>query len=78
MNSLGYYYLNNQSFNEAKAILKLNIEMYSHSSNAYDRFGEACMLNGDYGEAIKNYKLSLELNPNNTNVVEMLKKHKRN
>ena len=31
------------------------------------------MLNGDYDEAIKNYKRSLELNPDNTNAVEMLK-----
>jgi tetratricopeptide (TPR) repeat protein len=32
------------------------------------------MLEGDYPQAIKNYKRSLELNPDNTNAVEMLKK----
>ncbi|UCG91410.1 MAG: serine hydrolase [candidate division WOR-3 bacterium] len=74
LNSLGYYYLNNQRFIEAKVVLKLNVEMYPNSSNAYDSYGEACMLNGDYDEAIKNYKRSLELNPDNTNAVEMFKK----
>ncbi len=74
LNSLGYYYLNNQNFNEAKAIFKLNIEMYPDSYNTYDSYGEACMLNGDYDEAVRNYKRSLELNPDNTNAVETLKK----
>ncbi len=32
------------------------------------------MLNGDFDKAIKNYKHSLELNPNNANAIEMLKK----
>ncbi len=32
------------------------------------------MLNGDYDEAKKNYKQSLEPNPVNINAIEMLKK----
>ena len=32
------------------------------------------MLNSDYDEAIWNYKRSLELNPDNVNATEMLKK----
>jgi len=70
---LGYYYLSHQSFNEAKAIFKLSIEMYPNSYNTYDSYAEACMLDGDSGEAIKNYKKSLELNPENANAVEMLR-----
>jgi tetratricopeptide (TPR) repeat protein len=74
LNILGYYYLNKHRYNEAKAVLNLNIELYPNSFNAYDSYGEACMLEGDYPQAIKNYKRSLELNPDNTNAVEMLKK----
>ena len=70
--------MSKQKFNEAKAIFKLNIEMYPNSSNAYDSYAEACMLNGDYDEAITNYKRSLELNPDNTNAVNMLKKLENN
>jgi CubicO group peptidase (beta-lactamase class C family) len=73
LNILGYYYLNKQKLNEAKAIFKLNIEIYPDSANTYDSFGEACMANGDLDEAIKNYQRSLELNPDNTNATKMLK-----
>jgi tetratricopeptide (TPR) repeat protein len=51
--------------------------MYPNSYNVYDSYGEACFINGDYNEAIKNYKRSIELNPNNTNAIEMLKKIKK-
>ena len=74
LNSLGYYYLDKQKFDEAKAVFRLNVEMYRNSSNVYDSYAEACMRNGDCDEAIVNYKRSLELNPDNTNAVEMLKK----
>ena len=74
LNSLGYYYLKNQKFNEAKTVLKLNVEIYPNSSNVYDSYGEACLGNGDYDEAIDNYRRSLELNADNKNALEMLKK----
>ena len=51
---------------------------FPNSSNVYDSYGEACMLNGDDDEAIKNYKRSLELDPDNVNAIEMLKElHKK-
>ena len=74
LNSLGYYYLNQQQFDHAKAIFSLNIESFPNSSNVYDSYGEACLLNGDNVEAKKNYRRSLELNPANANAIEMLKK----
>jgi urease alpha subunit len=43
-------------------------------SGTYDSLGEAYMANGDKELASKNYRKSLELNPKNTNAVEMLKK----
>jgi tetratricopeptide (TPR) repeat protein len=52
----------------------LNVEDYPQSFNVYDSLGEAYMVNKEEELAIKNYQKSLELNPNNTNGAEMLKK----
>ncbi len=74
LNSLGFQLLNTQNFKEAIEILKLNVEAFPQSFNAYDSLGEAYMRNGDKELAITNYQKSVELNPQNTNGVEMLKK----
>jgi CubicO group peptidase (beta-lactamase class C family) len=74
LNMLGYRLLSMNKVKEAIEIFKLNIEAYPQSSNVYDSLGEAYMVNGDKELAIKNYQRSLELNPQNTNAVEMLKK----
>jgi len=50
------------------------VEVYPQSNNVYDSLAEAYMVNGDRELAIKNYEKSLELNPKNSNAVEMLKK----
>ncbi|MGE5437212.1 MAG: serine hydrolase [Syntrophothermus sp.] len=74
LNELGYYYLTNKKFDEAIAVFKLNSETFPQSFNVYDSMGEALMKKGNKDEAIRNYKKSLELNPRNTNAVDMLKK----
>lgn len=74
LNRLGYNLLAMKKAKEAIDIFKLNVEVYPQSSNAYDSLAEAYMINGDKELAIKNYKRSLELNPQNKNAVEMLKK----
>jgi len=43
----------------------VNVEVYSNFTNVYDSLGEAHMANGDKTLAIKNYKKSLALNPQN-------------
>lgn len=78
LDRLGYDLLRNKKVQEAIEILKLNVEMFPTSSNVYDSFGEAYMVNGDKELAIKNYEKSLELNPKNTNAVDMLKKLRGN
>lgn len=40
----------------------------------YDSLGEAYMIIGDKVLAIRNYERAVELNPQNTNAIEMLKK----
>ena len=74
LNTLGYQLLGMNKIMEAIEILKLNVEAYPQSSNVYDSLGEAYMIKGDREQAIMNYHKSLELDPNNSNAAEMLKK----
>jgi tetratricopeptide (TPR) repeat protein len=74
LNGLGYRLLSMERITDAIEILKLNVEAYPESWNAYDSLGEAYMKNGDREEAIKNYRKSLELNPKNENARVMIEK----
>jgi CubicO group peptidase (beta-lactamase class C family) len=74
LNGLGYSLLGEKKYAEAIALFKLNVEFYPASSNVYDSLGEAYMLGGEKELARQNYRKSLELDPNNRNAVEMLKK----
>ncbi|MEK6288077.1 MAG: serine hydrolase [Acidobacteriota bacterium] len=79
MNSLGYYFLNTRKdVGAAVAVFRLNVEAFPDYANAYDSLGEAYMVKGDKELAIRNYQRSLDLNPQNTNAVEMLKKLRAN
>lgn len=72
LNDLGYTFLNRGKLSEALAVFKLNIEMFPDAWNPYDSYAEACMVNGDYDEAIRYYNKSIELNPDNRNATTML------
>src|SRR5690606_27214675 len=72
LNTLGYQLLQGGRIEDAIIILKLNSEAYPESFNVYDSLGEAYMIAGEKELAIENYKKSLELNPDNSNAVEML------
>jgi Beta-lactamase/Tetratricopeptide repeat len=74
LNRLGYQLLRSGKVKEAIEVFKLNVEAYPKGANTYDSLAEAYMINNDRDLAIQNYKKSLELNPNNTNATEMLKK----
>jgi dienelactone hydrolase len=58
---------------EATELLKLNVQVFPGSSNAYDSLGEAYMKAGQKQLAIDNYKKSLELDADNDNAKEKLK-----
>ena len=73
-NALGYRLMGKGRMKDAIEIFKLNVEMYPQSANVYDSLAEAHMNDGQKELAIKNYKKSLELNPDNTNAKKMLKK----
>jgi tetratricopeptide (TPR) repeat protein len=74
LNGLGYALLRMKKVDEAVKVFELNVEVYPASANTYDSLGEAFMARGDREKAIANYRKSLELNPNNLNAVEQLKK----
>lgn len=72
LNNLGYDYLE-KDIDAALAVFKMNIELYPESFNVYDSYGEALLKKGSSTAAIENYKKSIELNPGNTNGIEVLK-----
>jgi CubicO group peptidase (beta-lactamase class C family) len=74
LNRLGYRLLQAGKQKEAIEIFKLNVAEYPKAFNTYDSLGEGYMVAGNLELAILNYKKSLELNPNNTNAVTMLKR----
>ncbi|UCE08746.1 MAG: tetratricopeptide repeat protein [bacterium] len=76
-NALGYRLINQGKIKEAIEIFKLNVEAYPESWNVYDSLGEAYMNDGDKEFAIRNYKRSLELNPDNENGKMMLKRFEK-
>jgi CubicO group peptidase (beta-lactamase class C family) len=78
LNVIGYGLIRQRKVKEAIGVFKLNVELYPKSGNPYDSLGEAYLLNGNKELAIENYKKSLELDPQNTNAVEMLKKLQEN
>jgi tetratricopeptide (TPR) repeat protein len=74
INTLGYLLLHDEQISDAIEIFKLNVNEHPTSANTFDSLGEAYMLNGDTELAIANYRRSLELNPENQNAREQLKK----
>jgi tetratricopeptide (TPR) repeat protein len=76
LNQLGYHLLQQKKIDEAIKVFQRNVQEYPNASNPYDSLGEAYMTAGQKDMAIKNYEKSLELNPNNKNGADMLKKLK--
>lgn len=78
LNRLGYDLLRRNKIEEAIVIFKINVEAFPESFNVYDSLAETYMASGEKELAIKNFKKSLELNPNNENAVRQLEKLKIN
>ncbi|MEK6287250.1 MAG: S41 family peptidase [Acidobacteriota bacterium] len=74
MNQLGYELLNRGKTAEAIEVLKLNVREFPKSSNVYDSLGEAYAKAGNRELAIQNYRRSNELDPGNTNALEVIKR----
>lgn len=74
MNRLGYSLLDMQARDAAVEIFRLNTTLYPESWNAYDSLGEGLAVLGKTDEAISSYQKSLDLNPENANGRQMLRK----
>ena len=59
INSLGYQFLRDNKFDEAKEVFKINIALYPKSSNVYDSMGDAFYEQNDTLNAIEYYKKSI-------------------
>lgn len=73
LNTLGYELLSGDKTSEAIAIFRKNVQEHPQSANVYDSLGEGYMKSGQKDLAIQNYEKSLQLDPQNTNAVNMLK-----
>ena len=50
------------------------MDPYPDAFNTWDSLAEACLENGDTPNAVKFYKKSLELNPENRGAIQMLER----
>jgi CubicO group peptidase (beta-lactamase class C family) len=78
LNQLGYNLLFEKKIDDAVKVFQLNVQEYPKHWNCYDSLGEAYLAAGQKELAIQNYEKSIELNPDNKNGAEMLKKLKGN
>ena len=76
MNYLGYRYLSSEKTEEAIQVFELNAKAYPGSWNCWDSLAEGYMRSGDQETAIKYYKKSLEMNPDNDNAHKMIEQMK--
>lgn len=74
INHLGYILMRNSRFDEAIKVFELNVKEHPQSGSAFDSLGEGYLSAKNYPLALKNYKKSLELDPQNTNAVNMISK----
>lgn len=74
LSALGYEALGSGKTQEAIRLFARNVKEYPDSADAYDHLGEAYAKAGKRELAIESYKKSLELDPENENGKEWLKK----
>ncbi|WP_088340346.1 S41 family peptidase [Robiginitalea sediminis] len=72
MTMYGYRLLWNDEPDKALQIFKLIVEVFPESSNPYDSLGEAYLVLGDSLRALKNYNISLKINPENFNAEDQI------
>jgi tetratricopeptide (TPR) repeat protein len=72
VNASGYRHLENSEFDMAIAVFELNTQTFPDSANAWDSLGEAVMASGEHAAAIRYYRKSLELDPQNSNAALMI------
>jgi tetratricopeptide (TPR) repeat protein len=74
INAMGYRHLEDGEIEKAISIFELNTETFPLSANAWDSLAEAIMSKGDHEAAIRYYRRSLELDPDNNNAAIMIER----
>ncbi|MEN6312014.1 MAG: MBL fold metallo-hydrolase, partial [Acidobacteriota bacterium] len=72
--ALGYRYAQSGRTAEGVAVFELNAEAFPRSWNAWDSLAEGCLLKGDRDRAETLYQKSIELNPDNQNGKNQLRR----
>jgi tetratricopeptide (TPR) repeat protein len=74
LNGWGYKLVAEGKLKDALPVFKLNTTLNAKSGNAFDSLAEVQDMLGDKANALKNYKMSLQLDPDNKNAVTQIKK----
>jgi CubicO group peptidase (beta-lactamase class C family) len=74
INSVGYLAMRSGRLRDALTVFQFNAERFPNSWNVYDSWGDALLEAGQREEAIAKYRKALELAPNNSAIVEKLRK----
>ena len=74
INASGYRHLVNGDIDTAISVFELNTTTFPDSANAWDSLGEALMAKGAHEVAIRYYRKSLELDPENSNAALMIER----
>jgi len=77
LNGTGYALLAAKKYKDAIEVFKLNVKLFPGSWNVYDSLGEAYADDGNKDDAIKNYEMSVKINPKNDNGNQWLEKLKK-
>ena len=74
VNGVGFKYIVATKYKMGLVVLEFNASQYPQSTDVYESLAEAYRISGNKQMAITNIKKSLELNPDNDNAKEMLKR----
>lgn len=74
LNRIAYTLMNSDRLNDAIKVFEFNAEENPKSFNAFDSLAEGYFNKGQLDTSKQNYQKSLDLNPENTNAKEMMKK----
>lgn len=74
LNGVGYALLQQKAVTKAIDVFRVNALLYPASENVYDSLGEAYLEAGQKDKARQSYEKVLEINPENQEVVTILKK----
>ena len=78
INRKGYDLLREKKFEQAIELFRLNTVAFPRSSNVFDSLGEAYMESGDKMLALRNFRKSLQLDPENGNAEQMIRTLSKN